>query len=66
MDINISQASKILGLSRPTIYKMQENGQLPDPITAIAIMQYVQKRDRELLGIKTRLGTYLAKTVQQA
>ena len=66
MDINISQASKILGVSRPTVYAMIERGDLPDPITAIDIMLYMQKLEREAAGIKQRLGEFLAKSVQAA
>ena len=59
MNINISQASKILGVSRPTIYAMQDRGDLPKQITVENIMQYVHLREVEAKGIMVRLGEHL-------
>ena len=59
MNINISQASKILGVSRPTIYAMQNRGDLPKQITVDNLMQYVHLREVEAIGIMVRLGEHL-------
>ena len=59
MNINISQASKILGMARSTIYAMQEREELPKEITAITIMYYLQAKEDEIRSIKDRLGQYM-------
>ena len=59
MDINISHASKILGVTRPTIYAMQRRNELPEKVTAISIMLYIQGKEDALIKIKSRLGEYL-------
>ena len=60
MNINITTASKIFGVSRPTIYAMQDRNEIPEPVTDIGIMQYLQEREKELQDIRERLGIYMS------
>ncbi len=59
MTITISEASKILGITRATIYAMQSRKELPGEIKATDIMYYLQGREDEIKAIKNRLGQYM-------
>lgn len=60
MIINVTEASKIFGFSRPTIYAMQERSEIPVPVTDIGIMEYLQEREEELQNIRERLGIHMS------
>lgn len=59
MNISISDAAKILGVARSTIYALQDRGELPEDIRATDIMAYLQKKEDEIKGVKNRLGAWL-------
>jgi transposase len=63
MNINITESAKIFGVSRQTIYAMQNRGEIPTEITAVAIMQYLEKENRKLNQIQERLGQYMTKEI---
>lgn len=63
MNINITESAKIFGVSRQTIYAMQSRGELPSDITAVAIMQYLEKENRKLNEVQERLGQFMAKAI---
>ena len=68
MDINHSDASDILGVTRATIYAMQKRGELSKPVTASSIMAYVQSRKEEMQAelrvIESRLLKYMQEEVE--
>ena len=60
MKINVTDASKIFKVSRPTIYAMQGRNEIPVPVTDMGIMEYLQEREEELQNIRERLGIYMS------
>ena len=60
MNINVTNASKIFGVSRQTIYAMQQRGELPPTITELVVMQYLDDKNKELNRTQIRLGEHMA------
>jgi predicted DNA-binding transcriptional regulator AlpA len=63
--VNVTQASEILGVTRKTVYNMQKRGELPDPITVTALMEYLQQQYTGLQRIEGRLGEHLQDNSQR-
>jgi len=61
MNINQTDASKILDVSRPNIYAMQNRDELPKPITALAILQYLDNKEKKIQEMKKRLNEHMAR-----
>lgn len=57
--IDITHAGEILGVTRKTVYNMQRRGDLPNPITKRAILEYLEAQQDGLREIEGRLGAYM-------
>ena len=66
MNINVTSASKIFGVSRQTIYAMQQRGELPPTITELVVLQYVDSKGKELDEISGRLGQHMTDRLARA
>lgn len=57
--IHPTKVSEILGVSLKTVYNMQKRGDLPDPVTRMGILRFIEARQDEVRAIESRLGAFM-------